>query len=147
MEIKTHYASFSEAIREGAKLRPQAFGRLFTAQKSCALGAGVESLFGGLPPSAERYNCLHEMLRVYPYLIGVDADCPRESLGCGHVGHPIHSQISHLNDEHGWSREQIADWLETEEEKLGYVTLIETEPTKNSERGGGVRSRGNPYAL
>jgi hypothetical protein len=33
----------------------------------------------------------------------------------------------HLNDHHKWTREQIADWLELEEEKLGYVTIAEPE--------------------
>jgi hypothetical protein len=36
--------------------------------------------------------------------------------------------IWHLNDHHGWTREQIADWLYSEEEKLGFVTLVEAEP-------------------
>jgi hypothetical protein len=32
-----------------------------------------------------------------------------------------------LNDEHKWTREQIADWLEKEEEKLGFITIVEAE--------------------
>ncbi len=38
--------------------------------------------------------------------------------------------IRHLNDQHEWTREQIADWLYAEEEKLGFVTVIESEALK-----------------
>jgi hypothetical protein len=40
--------------------------------------------------------------------------------------------IFHLNDDHLWTREQIADWLESEEEKLGFITLTETESQTES---------------
>lgn len=99
----------SEAIRKGAKLRPQAHGRYFESQGetlcSCALGAawegvelhwieidayGLEAAFPALKecvwnPSKNRYA----------NLIGA---------------------VIRLNDEEKWSREQIADYVES----LGY---------------------------
>lgn len=123
MEIKKHFCSFSEAIREGAKLRPQGTGRLFERNRSCAIGAGIEALgfkdkADGMIVGAMFFSPL------YPYLDTTDAACPV----CSTV-HRLTNQLVHLNDAHYWTRESIADWLESEEEKLGYVTLTEKEET------------------
>jgi hypothetical protein len=34
-------------------------------------------------------------------------------LASGCLARPVVNQIIHLNDNHGWTREHIADWLET----------------------------------
>lgn len=134
MEIKKHYASFSEAIREGARLHLQGVEYYFSSNKSCAVGAGLEAMFGlesryGGEP--DLYADESDIIPLYPCLTETSVKCP----ACEGVnGMPI-SVIYHLNDDHRWTRERIADWLEKEEEKLGYVTLIETEPINISERG------------
>ena len=33
------------------------------------------------------------------------------------LGHTLEGVIAHLNDQCGWSRERIADWLDTLEDK------------------------------
>lgn len=112
------YDSFSTAIREGAKLRPQAFGSGFRDHKSCALSAGAEAVCG-----SPRTCHLNEVLAEhYAYM-----DETREISWCpaNHCATTVNlsDMVIHLNDHHNWTRERIADWLEAEEEKLGFVTV------------------------
>ena len=125
-----HFCTFSEAIREGAKLRPQ--GRRFYfpqwGERSCAFGAGMEAVFGN------QHESPNEIELLYPYLSKISLpsknpvcpDCKEVQSGC------LMTVIFHLNDDHLWTREQIADWLESEEEKLGFITLTETESQTES---------------
>lgn len=88
----------SEAMRIGARLRPQARGLYFTEGSSCALGAAYEGVTG-------KY---HEA--------GADFEGPsmvdwfKSYFG---VGHELGLDIAIRNDE-GQTREQIADWLEAQ---------------------------------
>lgn len=110
----------SEAIRAGAKLHPQCFGKLFLADRhpigeqpwriggqivaTCALGAASEALGEDLLQLQEDNLHLH-----YPW--GTDyVNCP--TCTAAHAG-PVFSIIAHLNDFHKWTREQIADWIES----------------------------------
>lgn len=122
MEIKTHHATLSQAIREGAKLRPQIGGTMHAPAGSCAIGAASEALFEG-----NRFvPGYHEVAEVFPYIEHVSIKCPAESECTDEIGtKPLGSIVVHLNDHHRWTREAIADWLETEEEKLGFVLLSE----------------------
>lgn len=88
----------SEAMRLGCLAAPvQAFGSLWGNADgavygyACAVGAMV---LGGFPTS---------ILRRWP---GHSLPCP-EACVLGGRG-----TIAHLNDDHGWTRERIADWLE-----------------------------------
>jgi hypothetical protein len=128
MEIKKHFASFSEAIREGAKLRPQAFDVLFGNQATCAVGAGLEAMGCEMK---EGYGMLNSdvALDTFKYLKAAQVECPVANNICGdHVRQQraLIDVIFDLNDVHRWTREMIADWVETEEEKLGFVTLVES---------------------
>lgn len=95
----------ADAMERGARNRPQAFGSYFTWDgKSCALGAAFEGvhrlpdLVGSLHPNLERlWHCLEYVVR----------RCP---IGC-RKRLPLAAMIVHLNDDHQWSREAIADWL------------------------------------
>lgn len=111
-----HFCSFSEAIREGANLHPQGYYYFFEDGETYAFGAGREAIGG---------HTLHysEVYRLYPYLDAYVADCP----ACGGGAPSLARVMFHLNDDHKWTREAIADWLESEEEKLGFVTLVESE--------------------
>jgi hypothetical protein len=105
----------SEAIREGAKLGPQAFGEYFVGDATCALGAAKratntahdEELFiaVGLAyvPVVEVPMCLHGEYR----RTSVNKDQPKSF-------DEITSLMIKLNDKARWSREAIADWLESE---------------------------------
>jgi hypothetical protein len=139
MEIKKHYASFSEAMREGAKLKPAVRGWTYVNGATCAIGAGLDALgilqtdHAQTDPANESFATLES---TYPYLYEGEVSCPGESchsfrwtrLG----GERLYSTIIHLFDEHEWTREAIADWLESEEEKLGYVLLTEEPETCNA---------------
>ncbi len=96
------------AIREGAKHRPgQAFGDYFKGRsQSCALGAAYEGIYR-LPDNADgvRPNRLD---RFFDCLDGIVRRCPE---GCK-KRLPLGALIVHLNDDHHWSREQIAAWID-----------------------------------
>lgn len=95
----------SDAIRLGSMLKPQGFdGR--NKARSCALRAAGDAvgISDYLDSGALNYAAL---ARRWPIL-----RCP--------VQHPlaafaddVMSSIYHLNDKRRWTREQIADWVET----------------------------------
>lgn len=90
----------SDAIRVGARLRPQCSGWAFISGKSCALGAAYEGRTGhACSPEA-----WEELSRVVPEGYRYDAS----GLTWGPVGY----EIVKRNDS-GQTREQIADWLQS----------------------------------
>ena len=131
MEIKKHFASYSGAIRAGASLRPQAFGKLFSDGRSCSIGSGIEAM--GLATYAEFADCpglgasdetYITLVETFPYLRKPISKCPTGHTLDDDIAHDYYGMIVHLNDDHTWSREQIADWLQAAEDRLfGYVTL------------------------
>lgn len=94
----------SEAIRLGAMIRPQGSGVYFSLGRSCALGAAFEAC--GATAYDEGFatsgDYLFSILRMW-------APCP----ACVYDHHRLGFVVTHLNDHHGWTREQIADWVET----------------------------------
>ncbi len=94
----------SEAIRLGAMLKPQAFSGAQWPEKSCALQAACDALgMDGtdVMPFLAKYPWAHRKVT-----------CP----ACNVMDKPraIHCVIAfHLNDDHRWTREQIADWVAT----------------------------------
>jgi hypothetical protein len=90
----------SEAIRLGAMMRPQAFRTLLSDDAACALGAALLAV-GACPEEAVRST-----LNRWPWASIVSADCPR----CGR-SRTVFRVITHLNDRHRWTREQIANWV------------------------------------
>jgi len=97
------------AIRAGADRRhEQLFGGYFEGRtRSDALGSAYEGLYRlpadatGIRPRGiyKLFHCLDDRIR----------HCPAP--GC-HKIHMLDTLIVHLNDDHRWSREQIATWLE-----------------------------------
>ena len=84
----------SEAIRIGARIRPQCVGAFFRNGASCAWGAAWEGAGG-------EYNqrlFIEEIMKKFPAF---------ESLG------ELRKDIADKNDG-GDTREQIADWLEAQ---------------------------------
>lgn len=93
----------SEAIRLGSMLGPQAFHQYETDDgATCALGAASVAVGNGAAYLG--FFLEHEKL------LGGKATCP----AC-RVDSLVVSVIVHLNDEHRWTREAIADWVETVE--------------------------------
>lgn len=119
-----YFCSFSEAIRAGAEIRPQGNGNFLRDGKTCTFGAGMEAIFGEIGPRS--YD---ETLSMYPYLQKLAGGCPACSLGKWAT---VAGILFHLNDNHAWPRARVADWLETYEDSIGYVTITEAEPMNAS---------------
>lgn len=91
----------SEAIRLGAMLKPQIHGEYSTLEGSCALGAACDA--------AGSLNGFREIL------MKVSCVCPGDVCWAEPEKGVLSSIIIHLNDAHLWTREQIADWVESME--------------------------------
>jgi hypothetical protein len=90
----------SEAILLGAMMRPQAFRALFTDDGACALGGAL------LAVGATGEPALRSVRNQWPWAFAVSANCPDCARSC-----PVFGVITHLNDNHRWTREQIATWV------------------------------------
>lgn len=103
----------SEAIRLGAMLKPQAHGGSADGLGSCALLAASEAA-GVEPIDLERYRSVNypALERVFPLLTEVVTlpDCGMKARG---IEAQLFVAIYRLNDSCGWTREAIADWVET----------------------------------
>lgn len=98
-------------IRAGAARRPeQAFGDYYKGRfASCALGAAYEGLYR-LPAEAEGTRPSKDLEWFFDCLESTIRRCPVE--GC-RKRLVLSALIVHINDDHRWSREQIAAWLES----------------------------------
>jgi hypothetical protein len=97
----------SEAIRLGAMIRPQAVFLYFRDGNSCALGAALEAT--GI--AYDDVEFANDDLRMrWLWVFTTQAACP-----VCQVGARVRQVIPHLNNEHRWTREQIADWVESVE--------------------------------
>jgi hypothetical protein len=99
----------AEFIRNGSRRRPdQAFGDYYRGESaSCALGAAYEAMYR-LPRNPEGQHPTRDLDWFFDCLDTVKP-CPAE--GCRKRIY-LAALIVHLNDDHRWSREQIATWLE-----------------------------------
>jgi hypothetical protein len=96
-ELKRGTLKLSQAIMIGAKIRPQVKHRAFAHGGSCALGAAFEGLHGKPWPERD--------WGIFPW----------SDVLCDLGAHQISGeQIMSLNDTNGWTREQIADWVEVQ---------------------------------
>jgi hypothetical protein len=107
----------SEAIRLGAMVTTPHLGALASEDKkaTCALGAAIYAI-GRLDDAlgfiaAKDYDAI-----VSPpeWLINPEVSCP-DCLQIYESEWALVSLIVHLNDTHLWTRERIADWVETVE--------------------------------
>ncbi len=117
-------------------LRPQCFGELYRVRRlrtlrrflgmsewdSCAMGAAIEAAaipvrtvivkasYMGLRGTVEAGEVIQQLdfPAGWEGVLSTSGGCPA---GCGLVG-AVGLLIPHLNDEHRWTRETIADWVE-----------------------------------
>lgn len=118
----------SEAIREGARLAPQAFGMMFVKGGTCAIGAAAEHLWmvGKLSMSNPTFASFDHLEPFFPLMTrrGVKLPCHCKYVNTHDVmmseeyAETVSLFIAHLNDIHRWSREAIAEWVETIEKNL-----------------------------
>jgi len=96
-------------IRAGTERRPeQAHGDYFKGRNaSCALGAAYDGMYR-VPGEPGRTRPTKDLESIFDCLERTIRQCPAE--GCTKkLGLAV--IIVHLNDDHCWSREQIADWV------------------------------------
>ena len=93
----------SEAIRIGARMRPQCTAVMFDNGKSCALGAAYEAVYGYPGNGRYGFSSDHNNKMLEEWLSNAFSD----------LSH-VEDSIWHLNDSGAMTREQIADWLEAQ---------------------------------
>ena len=99
--------TLSEAIRLGSMTGGQAFGTMKDMHgNTCALGAAREAV------GVTAWLAMKCQLMRYP------AQCPVCNIPCvvsfgGLLDYSLYGTIGHLNDEHRWTRLQIANFVET----------------------------------
>ena len=110
-ELRHDEAELAAAILEGAAQRPeQSIGSYYVGlHASCALGAAYEGMYR-LPAHMEGAHPTKDLEWFFDVLEGTVRRCPMEGCKKRLV---LSAIIVHLNDEHRWSREQIATWLES----------------------------------
>ena len=106
--------TLAEAIRLGAMLKPQAFhGPVDLVSKetaTCALAAAAEAI--GL----ERFHRRADLwLTWFGGMERQHGHCP----ACRSYNNiTVTSLVIHMNDDHQWTREAIADWVELQERAI-----------------------------
>lgn len=105
----------SEAIRDGCRFGKQCFGAFTDGEGYCAIGAAMRAY--NVPVYIGTLNIPEFFLGLVPAL----TPCPACGLPKKKVsrGISIPKLVYHLNDDHRWSREAIAEWVETVERDLG----------------------------
>lgn len=100
-----------EAIRLGAMLGKQCHGKVWWRNNTCAMGAAITAVGGR--NTARSIGNKEALLQLFPFSRTL-AYNPRESwVKQRFMGKMIVADlIVILNDNHFWSRHQIADWLE-----------------------------------
>jgi len=97
-----------EAIREGSKLRPQCYWRFYSNGGSCVLGAAAEHM--GKQEEIESKDI--SICNLWP-VMNISHFHHQPCPCCFHAHGSLSITVVELNDNHRWTREQIADWLET----------------------------------
>lgn len=113
-KIKT----LSQAIRLGASFRPQCTHQYMDYHgKSCAIGAALEVVAEKFDPDASTHtDALIVLAERFPY-VSRRVSCPL----CSYLRFPLRQLCEHLNDQHEWTRERIADHVAEIEKDLGIV--------------------------
>lgn len=124
----------SDAIRKGCEQHPQSFGRLFEFRgydvvASCAMGAALMGVYGAEGYALNTSNLEKE----FPLLKRI-AHSPVSGTVYHRLPFSLADQIITLNDHHKWTRERIADWVETIEEELDGPQVATTEGTEAADK-------------
>lgn len=80
-------------------------------------------------------DVVRQLAKLCPDINKIEVACPVKGCESKSKG-PISYMVQHLNDsQHGWSREQIADWLETLDADIQLKDRSESEPTMDEDFG------------
>jgi hypothetical protein len=120
----------SEAIRLGAMMKPPARGVMGGAGGTCAIGAAADAI--GHLHDREFRNAWDAFSQVWP-ILGVQTFGPSDTwTGRRKVKFHVRSIILSLNDDDGWTREQIADWVESIERSQEQCNAVENTSTSGA---------------
>lgn len=112
----------SEAIRLGAMLKPQCREHLSYHGATCALGAAADAI--GCLDVHKYHHGWNAFYATWPILqTPVD---PPASLGKFKCQCELSTWVIYLNDKERWTREQIADWVESIEREQQEPTTERT---------------------
>ncbi len=111
----------SDAIRLGALLKPQGFDDFQGEGVSCAIGAAFDAV--GLSEARQRTLTTTDLTRMFS-VTNKPAVCPCNAWAFCHIVSiaSVFDVAIHLNDHHRWTREAIADWVETQESPVSPST-------------------------
>jgi hypothetical protein len=101
----------SDAMRRGAAKRPQAFGTVVDPATggTCAWGAAMDGVDRLQFVNGVYIASGEQVRRRYGWqIVERMATCP----ACNRRQSNVGEIIVHLNDQHRWTREAIADWLD-----------------------------------
>lgn len=107
---------FTDAIRQGARLKPQGFQGM-TWENTCVLQAASEG--AGINPRLDSGGLAYgEIRETWPFLAGEEIHscpvCSAPGASTQWFGPGCLLEICyHLNDTHKWTREAIADYIDT----------------------------------
>jgi hypothetical protein len=114
----------SEAMRMNGMMKPQGFGSpsIFSPDAPCALGGALQII--GRQIENDAVSCLGAVREAWPWSDSARFACPAGDTCCPDTGRNI---VWHLNDQHRWTRQQIAGWVETVEpqEVAAVVPVVE----------------------
>ena len=102
----------SEAIMMNGMTKPQGFGNesAYSVDAPCAIGGALQIV--GKQPTQCEGHCLKALRDVWPWTADTPSFCP---VCCEET--EARNIIWHLNDQHHWTRAQIAEWVATIEPK------------------------------
>ena len=129
--------TLNEAIREGCKKFPkQAFGQFADDDGGACVNGALGVATWGSPFAFLDDIDLRRAIQRYPE-IAVSCACPVVGcegvpLRCGYHEAPVLRVAAHLNNDHHWSRESIAEWADPHPElHLPMPSLVNapSEPT------------------
>lgn len=122
----SEYHDLVKAIHEGSANHPQAFGdyclELEDGLHTCVLGAVYTTLKDNIAVAFDE-EIARTLVASFPFLV-LPYACPE---GCNYLQYcadnclddcyegetwNLRILLAHLNDDHHWSREQIADWVD-----------------------------------
>src|SRR5262245_4984546 len=110
MSMNKSEMKLSEAIRRGAAQRHQVKHTYFQLGGSCALGPAFEGATGHIPTACSE----QKLSKLFPFAYDGRRKFkdPASTFSSTKTYSPLATLIFILNDDAGWTREQIADYLE-----------------------------------
>lgn len=108
----------SEAIMLGSTLRPQTFTTWRDTVGTCAVGAALDAI-------GKEHGLSSDVIAAWPWVFDSGYPCPAK---CG-MKSRAGSIMIHLNDDHRWTRERIAEYVATIEPKEPETALDADEYT------------------